>query len=550
MKLALCQVDTVVGDFSGNIDRITNAVIKAAPSDPDLVVFPEMCLCGYPPMDLLDQPGLAKRDEEALKQLQKSLPHGMAVAVGHIGRNVSGKGRPLTNSLSVILDGQIVFSQAKTLLPSYDVFDEARYFEPASERRVFAYRGNHIGFAICEDLWRETEPVPGMRYAVDPPKELLAAGADIIIVPSASPYEMDKLGLRISLCSKLARSGSIPVAYCNMAGANDSLVFDGRSFLVDSKGELVSMGDFGQGLLIVDTESKAEPEAVSIVIPERWDELERALVEGVRGYMHKCGFKKAHLGLSGGIDSAIVAVIASKAIGADNLTCITMPSRFSSPGSIDDSVELAANLGCTLETISIEGPFSSLLTTMEPHFKGLPFGLTEENMQARIRGDILMAWSNKFDSLLLTTGNKSELALGYCTLYGDMCGAMTPIGDLLKTEVFTLCERIYAREGILPRSILDKPPSAELRPNQLDQDSLPPYELLDAILKLYIEDDLSANDIIAQGFDDALVRRVITMTARAEYKRRQAAPVLKVSPRAFGMGRRMPIVRAIYEAQA
>nr|HPG87895.1 NAD(+) synthase [Spirochaetales bacterium] len=290
-------------------------------------------------------------------------------------------------------------------------------------------------------------------------------------------------------------------------------------------------------------------EATIAAFPDRWEEAERVLVEGIRGYMRKCGFKKAHLGLSGGIDSAIVAVLAAKAIGPENLTCIAMPSRFSSTGSIDDSVELAANLRCRLETIPIEGPFSSFLATMEPHFAGLPFGLTEENLQARVRGDILMAWSNKFDSMLLTTGNKSELAVGYCTLYGDMCGALAPIGDLLKTEVFELCESVYAREGLLPRAIIDKPPSAELRPNQLDQDSLPPYELLDAVLRLYIEDDLAVDAIVALGFDEGLVRRVVSMTARAEYKRRQAAPVVKVSPRAFGMGRRMPIARIVSEAR-
>lgn len=547
MKLALCQIDAVIGDFNGNVDRILAAVERSAAggSYPDLAVFPEMCVCGYPPMDLLDQPSFAERDEAAFRRLQKALPRGVAVAVGHIGRNASGLGRPLTNSLSVILDGAVVFEQAKTLLPTYDVFDEARYFEPARERRVWEYRGRRIGFAICEDLWRETAPVPGMRYSLDPPRELLDAGADLIVVPSSSPYQMDKIGLRVGLCADLARSGSVPVAYCNMAGADDSLVFDGRSFLVDSAGGLVALGEFGEGILSVDTEARAAAEPA---FPDRWDEVERALVEGVRGYMRKCGFKKAHLGLSGGIDSAIIAVLAAKAIGPDNLTCIAMPSRFSSAGSIDDSVELAKNLGCRLETIPIEGPFSSFLSTMEPHFAGLPFGLTEENLQARIRGDILMAWSNKFDSMLLTTGNKSELAVGYCTLYGDMCGALAPIGDLLKTEVFALCERVHAREGVLPRSIIDKPPSAELRPNQVDQDSLPPYPLLDAVLRMYIEEDLSADEIVARGFDEALVRRVVSMTARAEYKRRQAAPVVKVSPRAFGMGRRMPIARAVHEA--
>ncbi|PKL26064.1 MAG: NAD+ synthase [Spirochaetae bacterium HGW-Spirochaetae-3] len=547
MKLALCQIDAVIGDFDGNVDRILAAVERTTDggSCPELVVFPEMCLSGYPPMDLLDQPSFAERDEAAFRRLQKSLPRGIAVAVGHIGRNESGLGRPLTNSLSVILDGAVVFEQAKTLLPTYDVFDEARYFEPARERRVWEYRGLRIGFAICEDLWRETAPVPGMRYPLDPPRELLDAGADLIVVPSSSPYQMDKIGLRVGLCSDLARSGSVPVAYCNMAGADDSLVFDGRSFLVDGSGDLVALGEFGVGILTVDTDAAA---AASPTFPDRWDEVERALVEGIRGYMRKCGFTKAHLGLSGGIDSAIVAVLAAKAIGAENLTCIAMPSRFSSAGSIDDSVRLAENLGCRLETVPIEGPFSSFLSTMEPHFAGLPFGLTEENLQARIRGDILMAWSNKFDSMLLTTGNKSELAVGYCTLYGDMCGAIAPIGDLLKTEVFALCERVYAREGILPRAVIDKPPSAELRPGQVDQDSLPPYDLLDSVLRMYIEEDLSADEIISRGVDEALVRRVVSMTARAEYKRRQAAPVIKVSPRAFGMGRRMPIARVVHEA--
>jgi len=544
MKLALCQIDAVVGDFQGNVERILAAVQEVLPRCPDLVVFPEMSLCGYPPMDLLDQPSFAERDEKAFRRLQKALPPSIAVAVGHIGRNPTGMGRPLTNCLSVILGGAVVFEQAKTLLPTYDVFDEARYFEPARERRVWTHLGLKIGFAICEDLWRETAPVPGMRYQVDPPRELLDAGAELIIVPSSSPYQMDKLALRVGLCSDLARTGAVPVAYCNMAGADDSLVFDGRSFFVDRAGKLVALANFGRGSLIVDTgQTESEPD-----FPDRWDEVERALVEAIRGYMQKCGFRKAHLGLSGGIDSALVAILAVKAIGADNLTCIAMPSRFSSAGSIDDSVTLAKNLGCKLETISIESPFSSFLTTLEPHFTGTPFGLTEENLQARIRGDILMAWSNKFDSMLLTTGNKSELAVGYCTLYGDMCGALAPIGDLLKTEVFALCERIYARDGLLPRAIIDKPPSAELRPNQLDQDSLPPYGLLDAILKLYIEEDLCADDIIARGHDEQLVRRIVSMTARAEYKRRQAAPVIKVSPRAFGMGRRMPIARTVHEA--
>ena len=553
MKLALCQIDSVVGDFSGNIRRILDAVHRAllGSEKPELIVFPEMAICGYPPMDLLDQASFADGDEAALRQLQRELPSGVAVAIGHIGRNRGGFGRPLSNAVSVILDGAIVFEQAKTLLPTYDVFDEARYFEPATVRHVFEYHGQRIGFAICEDLWREMAPVPGMRYPVDPPRELLDAGANLIIVPSASPYQQDKLALRVSLCSDLARTGGIPVAYCNMAGANDSLVFDGRSFLVDPAGAVVAMGGFGEDLVWVDSSSKTGGSHPPLKLPgsgpDRWDEVERALVEGVRGYMRKCGFKKAHLGISGGIDSALVAVIAAKAIGPENVSCLALPSRYSSEGSISDSVDLCQRLGCPMETLSIEDPLSAFLGLLETPMGGGPLGLTEENLQARIRGDILMAWSNRFDSMLLTTGNKSELAVGYCTLYGDMCGALDPIGDLLKTEVFALCERIAERDGTIPRSIIDKPPSAELRPGQLDQDSLPPYSLLDAILELYIEADLSAEEIIAKGFDASIVRRVITLTARAEYKRRQAAPVIKVSPRAFGMGRRMPIARVVHE---
>ncbi|TFG83503.1 MAG: NAD+ synthase, partial [Spirochaetales bacterium] len=334
MKLALCQTDPVIGDFDGNVDKILAAIGRVAPSEPDLVVFPEMAVAGYPPMDLLGQPEFAEREAKAFRRLQEALPPSLAVAIGHIGRNTSGRGRPLTNAIAVLLDGCIVFEQAKTLLPTYDVFDEARYFEPATSRRIWEYRGARIGFAVCEDLWSETEPVPGMRYPVDPPRELLDAGADLIVVPSASPYQIDKLALRLRLCSDLARKGGIPVAYCNVAGANDSLVFDGRSFLVGRDGEARALASFGEGEMIVDTEGVS---SAVVSLPDRWDEAERAMVEGIRGYMRKCGFTHAHLGLSGGIDSALVAVLAAKAIGPGNLTCITLPSRFSSGGSISHS---------------------------------------------------------------------------------------------------------------------------------------------------------------------------------------------------------------------
>lgn len=571
-------MDAVIGDFDANTEAVLAAVTRAAagPVRPDLVVFPELCLSGYPPLDLLEQLRFARLDEAALRRLQKALPRGIPVALGHLVRNTSGTGRPYASAVSVILDGAIVFTQAKTRLASAGLFAEERYFEPATDRGLWEHQGVRIGFLVGDDIGDDIDDdfrdpaaaPPGTERLVDPPRELLARGADLVIVVAASPYRLDRLDRCRERCSNLARRGKVPVAYCNMAGANDSVVFDGRSFLTDRDGRSFAPGNFGEGILLVDTDDRApaeqppagqtftgqtpneQPPAGRTGFPDRLDELERALVEGIRGYIKKCGFKKAHLGLSGGIDSAIVALLAAKAIGAENLTCVAMPSRFSSAGSLDDSVELARNLACRLETLSIEGPFSSFLSTLEPHFRGLPFGLTEENLQARIRGDLMMAWSNKFDSILLTTGNKSELAVGYCTLYGDMCGALAPIGDLYKTEVFALCERIYAREGILPRSILDKPPSAELRPDQLDQDSLPPYETLDGILRALIEDNLSVSEVVARGYDEGLVRRVASMYARAEYKRRQAAPVLQVSRRAFGPGRLMPLARALYELRA
>jgi len=556
MKIALIQMDSKIGDFSGNLHKALAAIRQADQQGVQLAVLPELALCGYPPMDLLDQASFVEADEQAFRKLQSSAPAGLAVAVGHIGRNPSRLGKQLRNVVSVIRNGQVIFEQAKTLLPSYDVFDETRYFEPASDRKVLELDSMRIGFAICEDIWHEAAPVPGMRYPVDPLADLLDTGAELIIVPSASPYQLDKLELRIQLCRKLAITGGIPVAYCNTAGANDSLVFDGRSFVVSTDGELQALASFGEDILIADLaatgstipgQQKNCAQKQVPAIPHRLDELEAALIAGIRGYMHKCGFSRAHLGISGGIDSAIVAVLVAKAIGPENLCCITLPSRFSSEGSVKDSVELCSQLGCRMETIAIEKTFAGLLETMEPHFEGLPFNLTEENMQARIRGNILMAWSNKFDSMLFTTGNKSEIAVGYCTLYGDMCGAFNPIGDLFKTEVYALCEHIHAREGLIPRTIIDKAPSAELRPDQRDQDSLPPYPVLDAILRQHIEENADGAAITARGHDEATVRKVLTLCARAEYKRRQAAPLIKVSPRAFGLGRRIPMARAIHE---
>jgi NAD+ synthase (glutamine-hydrolysing) len=569
MLVALAQMNSVIGDFEGNRARILGIVRSLAPQAPDLIVFPELALCGYPPMDLLDQEAFVEDSLAALRRLQQELRAegsqrggGPAVAVGYVDRNRSGSGRPLVNAVAVIQGGELVFSQEKTLLPTYDVFDEARYFEPARERRVYELGGLRIGFAICEDIWWEAPPVPGLRYPLDPVKELLDLGIDLLVVPSASPFHSGKLAVRKRLAANAAREGGIPVLYCNTIGANDSLVFDGRSFVLDARGEVRAEAGWEEEVLAVETADLAgpgvSPQAGSApkaaAAEDRWEEVEKALVLGVRDYLGKCGFSSAVLGLSGGIDSALVAVIAAKALGPDKVTCLTMPSRFSSAGSIDDSAELCKRLGLRLETLPIEGPFTAYLDLLEPRFEGLPMGLTEENLQARIRGAILMSWSNKFGSLLLTTGNKSELAAGYCTLYGDMCGALDPIGDLLKTEVYALCRSMNARARArgevepIPSPIIDKAPSAELRPNQTDQDSLPPYETLDAILERYIVGNRSAAEIIDEGFDPALVERVVTLVARSEYKRRQAAPVIKVSPRAFGTGRRIPIARTVHEA--
>jgi NAD+ synthase (glutamine-hydrolysing) len=578
MLVALAQMNSLIGGFDRNRERIL-ALAEAARGGPlppgviragasgkaDLVVFPELALCGYPPMDLLDQESFVEANLAAIRALQRELPPDLAAAVGYVDRNRDGKGKSLVNAIALIRGGRLDFTQAKTLLPTYEIFDEARYFEPARERRTIEIAGVRVGFAICEDIWWRSPPMPGLRYEIDPVRELLDAGAELLVVPSASPFAAGILKTRIALSRGAASDGRVPVLYCNQIGGNDSIVFDGRSFAVDAAGSLAACGGWEEELIVVDTEELAAasgparaPGAPGRVAfappdpesPDRLDEIERAIVLGIRDYMRKCGFKTACLGLSGGIDSALVAVLAARAIGPENLVCLSMPSRYSSEGSVSDSVELCRHLGARLESLPIEGPFSAYLDLLEPKFEGRPQDLTEENLQARIRGSILMAWSNKFGSLLLATGNKSELSAGYCTLYGDMCGGLAPIGDLLKTEVYALARSINERAGraLIPEATLTKPPSAELRPNQVDQDSLPPYELLDRLLDLYIVHNLGAGEIVARGFDAALVERVIAMVGRAEYKRRQAAPVIKVSSRAFGMGRRVPIARALYEA--
>ena len=440
-------------------------------------------------------------------------------------------------------DGAVLHTQAKTLLPTYDVFDEARWFEPADRRTVCPFAGERIGMAICEDLWWEGETTPGLRYPVDPIAELLDAGASIIIAPTASPFHVGKPKTRLELFSRVGKASGVPVVYVNMVGGNDNLVFDGQSMVFSREGKLVFLGaSFEEELAFVDTKATC-PE---IPLPEDpWAQMEGALVLGIRDYMKKCGFTRAHLGLSGGIDSALVAALAVKALGPDKVAVFGLPSRYSSEGSVNDARELAANLGLTLKLLSIEDTFAAYLETLAPVFEGRPVDITEENIQARIRGTLLMAYSNKFNSLLLTTGNKSELAVGYCTLYGDMSGGLAVIGDLLKGQVYGLARSIQAHTPVFPEAIFTKAPSAELRPDQKDQDSLPPYDVLDAILQEYLVGNKSADIIAGNGFDPRLVKSVLRMVDAAEYKRRQAPPVLKVSQKAFGTGRRVPIARKI-----
>lgn len=554
MKVALGQVNPKIGDFKGNGDKILGFINQAVELGAELVVFPELCLCGYPPMDLLDQSSFVEKNLESLRRIRQQMPGGVGVILGYVDRNRSNSGKRLINAVSLLFNREVVFSMSKSLLPTYDVFDEARYFEPAPSRRVFDFKDEIIGLAICEDLWWEKQAEAGGIYPLDPVKELLDQGATLIISPSASPFHSGKPRIRLELISRIGKSAGVPVIYVNMVGGNDSLVFDGQSLVTSNEGKLIFLGKgFEEELALVAVAGRGRssspggsPDQVELKLRnDSYVELERALILGLRDYVKKCGFERVHLGLSGGIDSAVVAVLAVRALGSKQVRVFALPSGYSSEGSIVDAGRLAANLGITLNQIPIEPLFKSFLRSLKNTFSGKEADVTEENLQARIRGVLLMAYSNKFNSLLLATGNKSELATGYSTLYGDMCGGLAVIGDLLKTEVYGLARRMNRDNEIIPEDILTKPPSAELRPDQVDQDTLPPYELLDRVLSLYLIENLDVAGITEQGLSADLVNKVITLVERAEYKRRQAPPVIKVSARAFGTGRRIPIARTI-----
>jgi len=540
MIIAIAQINTTIGDFDGNAEKIVDAWRRADEAGAALVVLPELALCGYPPRDLLAKPAFLRQNQAALEGLTKR--GGKAVAVvGYASANETDSGRPAQNSAAVLQDGQVAAVRHKTLLPNYDVFDEDRYFEPATGNTPVEILGTKVGITICEDIWNDEVFLHDRRYDRRPAEELAGAGAELLLNLSASPWSLGKEHSRHVLLSQLSAKCGCPVVYCNLVGGNDELVFDGGSQYYNGHGVLGASGAmFAEDLLLIDTET-IEPKSSDT--SDDNEKIYRALSLGVRDYLHKCGFASAVIGLSGGIDSAVTAAVAVDALGPENVRGVAMPSQYSSQGSLDDAESLAKALGIRYDVVPIEPVFEQLKSQLGGIFEGLDEDTTEENMQARLRGNILMSMSNKFGSLLLTTGNKSELAVGYCTLYGDMCGGLAVISDLPKTKVYSLANWINREREIIPESTITKPPSAELRPDQLDQDSLPPYDVLDSILEAYVVDGQDAEAIIDSGHDEATVRRIILLINVNEYKRRQAAPGIKVTSKAFGVGRRIPVAK-------
>lgn len=545
MKIALAQINTTVGDMAANEAKILAAYQQAVAAGAELVVTPELAVCGYPPRDLLLKAGFLEQNTAVVERLARATG-ATGLLVGFAGRNEHRPGREATNAVALLQNGRVLATRTKSLLPTYDVFDEDRYFEPATENLPVEFKGILVGLTICEDVWNDEDFWRDRRYRRNPAVELAQAGAQLILNASASPWHLGKNQTRRSMLASLAAKVQCPLVYCNLVGGNDELVFDGASMVFDAQGRAIAEGAlFAEDLILVD------PVAAPPISPKTYPDEEkifRALVLGLRDYFGKCGFKSAVLGLSGGIDSALTAVIAAEALGRENVYGIALPSQYSSSGSLDDARKLAENLGIHHEVIPIQPAFTAVKAQLQGVFAGRPEDTTEENIQARLRGVMLMALSNKFGALLLTTGNKSELAVGYCTLYGDMCGGLAVISDVPKLMVYRVSEWINREREIIPRDSITKPPSAELRPNQTDQDSLPPYEVLDAILNAYVVEGVSVAEIVRRGFDEAVVRRIVRLINLNEYKRRQAAPGLKVTTKAFGLGRRLPIAQRFQDA--
>jgi NAD+ synthase (glutamine-hydrolysing) len=552
MRLGLAQLNPTVGDLAGNRRKILEAYAGLVAQGAELVVFPELAVCGYPPRDLLFKRRFVPDVAESLAEIANAVGAVPAI-IGTVEPNPTGRGRPFYNSAAFCYRGKVASVGRKCLLPTYDVFDEDRYFEPATAPTVVNHAGHRIGITICEDIW--THPMISTRrlYSGRVPIEQLAdKRCDLMVNISASPWHSTKEAVRQNLVvGDSARALGCPVVYVNCVGGNDELIFDGRSLVCDAQGRVTAgLAAFAEDQRIVEVKTHTATNAPFEVpalhtsfAQDEYKDMFAALVLGLRDYAHKSGFKRALIALSGGIDSAVVGVIAAAAFGPENVTGVSLPSAISSQHSRDDARILADNLGIAFETIAIADAVAACETSLGPLFAGRPRDVAEENIQARVRGVLMMALSNKFGAILLTTGNKSEMAVGYCTLYGDMCGGLAVISDVFKTQVYALARWINREKEIIPSSSIEKPPSAELRPNQTDQDSLPPYDVLDAILKGYVEEGLSRRDLIAQGFAEAVVNDVVRKVDLNEYKRKQAAPGLKITPLAFGVGRRIPIVQ-------
>ncbi len=537
MKIALAQLNYTIGDFAGNTAKIIKAIEQARDNDAGLIVFSELAVCGYPPDDLLDYPHFIQHCKDALDEIAKATT-GITAVVGCPVVNTHAKGRRLYNAACILSNGELVDSIFKTLLPTYDVFSEARYFQSNENFRTVNINGINTAITICEDLWDEMD---FFSYTQDPLKNLSAFNPQLILNISASPFNADKEKTRYEILRNQAVNFKLPLVYVNQVGAHTDLIFDGNSLFINANGSIAKqLKSFEEELAYVDFNDKQK----NLYLKKRnaLNKLHKALVFGLRDYFSKMGFTKAVLGSSGGIDSAVVQALLSEAIGGENVTAILMPSQFSSEGSVNDAIMLSQNLNNPHYILPIKNIFECFDAALEPLFKDSPFNVAEENIQARSRAVLLMAYSNKFGAILVNTSNKSEMSVGYTTLYGDMCGSISVIGDVYKTDVFALADRINIKEILIPTTILRKAPSAELRPDQKDSDSLPPYEILDAILKAYIEEQLSVNEIVASGFERETVERSIKMVNNNEYKRFQAPPILRVSSKAYGRGRVIPLV--------
>lgn len=540
MKIAIAQLNVLIGDFEGNVHKMLQSVADAKAQGADIICFSELSTCGYPPRDFLEFDDFIKLAEEAISKLAAAA-EGIAIVVGSPSKNPVIEGKDLFNSCYFLADGAIQQVQHKALLPTYDVFDEYRYFEPATEFKVVEYKGKRIALTVCEDIWNIGNENP--LYTICPLDELMPQEPDFILNVSASPFSYKQAESRIHVVRSNVERYGIPMFYVNHAGAQTELIFDGGSLVMSANGKIHDeLPYFEECLRVYELEEVLKGEQHKEQEKNKMALIHDAIVLGVKDYFGKLGFKKAILGLSGGIDSAVTAVLAARALGTENVRVVLMPSHFSSDHSVNDAKELAENLGLQYDVIAIKEVYDSYMQLLNPQFEGLAFNVTEENLQARIRGMILMAMSNKFGNIVLNTSNKSEAAVGYGTLYGDMCGGLSVIGDVYKTEVFELARYINKDGEVIPENTITKPPSAELRPNQKDSDSLPDYAILDEILYQYIEQQQGPQEIIAMGFEEAIVRRALRLVNINEFKRYQTAPVIRVSPKAFGMGRRMPIV--------